>query len=468
MEVRRRTFDSLGNELKCIDKTSFQAGMVKWLDERLNVSALMASLFAHPVPKRSNFLDYLGFATLFIFVSQAVTGILLAMVYKPSATDAYASIQALQASPVGNYVRSIHSWNANFMVILVVVHLLRVFYEGAYKRPRELTWVMGGVLFIGTLGSSFTGYLLPWDQEGYWATTVGSSMAGYVPGIGNFLVNVLRGGAQVTGTTLTRFYSGHMLVLPAIILLAFMPHFFFVLRQGMASTDELAKAQHRGEDISRKSSPFWPNVAFKMILLVFVVFIATWVLAGIYPKGLGAPADALNKMGYIPEPAWYFFGVYQFLKYFPGQLDVLGIVVIPIIFFAVFFALPWIDRNKSRNPRKRPFALGSAAFLVVGMIFLTYEGMSSVPTVLAAGVVDHPSYKKDVQPILKSKCVQCHVDMATYAKTLERVSAGKPEDSMLIKRINGSVEPVMPVLEPLSKDQIQTITNWVKDGAKKN
>lgn len=444
--------------------------MMKWLDERLNVSALMASLFAHPVPKRSNFLDYLGFATLFVFISQAVTGILLAMVYKPSAAEAYSSIQTLQASTIGNYVRSLHSWSANFMVVLVILHLLRVFYEGAYKRPRELTWIMGGVLLVGTLGLAFTGYLLPWDQEGYWATTVGTAMAGFVPGLGDFLVNVLRDGAQVTGATLTRFYSVHMLILPAIVLLAFMPHFFFVLRQGMSSTDELAEAQHRGEDISKKSSPFWPNVAFKMISLVFVVFIALWVLSAIYPKGLGEPADALNKSRYIPEPAWYFFGVYQLLKYFPGTLDVLAMVGLPIIFFVVLFGLPWLDRNPSRSPRKRPIALSVAAVLVIGMIFLTYQGMSSVPKPLAAaGVVAHPSYKKDIQPILQAKCIQCHADIATYAKTIEKVSAGKPADSLLIKRIDGSQEPVMPVgQDPLTKDQIQTFVNWIQDGAKNN
>lgn len=356
------------------------------------------------------------------------------------------------------------------MVVLVILHLLRVFYEGAYKRPRELTWIMGGVLLVGTLGLAFTGYLLPWDQEGYWATTVGTAMAGFVPGLGDFLVNVLRDGAQVTGATLTRFYSVHMLILPAIVLLAFMPHFFFVLRQGMSSTDELAEAQQRGEDISKKSSPFWPNVAFKMISLVFVVFIALWVLSAIYPKGLGEPADALNKSRYIPEPAWYFFGVYQLLKYFPGTLDVLAMVGLPIIFFVVLFGLPWLDRNPSRSPRKRPIALSVAAVLVIGMIFLTYQGMSSVPKPLAAaGVVAHPSYKKDIQPILQAKCIQCHADIATYAKTIEKVSAGKPADSLLIKRIDGSQEPVMPVgQDPLTKDQIQTFVNWIQDGAKNN
>ncbi len=295
-------------------------------------------------------------------------------------------------------------------------------------------------------------------------------MAGFVPGIGDFLVRFLRDGAQVTGATLTRFYSVHMLVLPAIILLAFMPHFFFVLRQGMSSTDELSEAHKRGEDVSKKSLPFWPDVALRMIIVVLIVAVGIWILAGIYPKGLGDPADALNKSHYIPEPAWYFFGVYQLLKYFPGSLDVIAMVGLPVVAMVVLFGLPWLDRNPSRSPKKRPLALGVAAALVVGMIFLTYQGMSSVPKPLAAtGVVAHPSYKKDIQPILQSKCVQCHAEIATYSNTVEKVSPGNPGASTLIKNIDGSKQPQMPVgQEPLSKDQIQTMTNWVQDGAKNN
>jgi ubiquinol-cytochrome c reductase cytochrome b subunit len=449
--------------------------MMKWLDERLHVSSLMDSLFDHPVPKNSNLLGYLGFATLFMFINQALTGILLATVYKPSATEAYASVKALQGSVIGEYVRSLHSWGANFMVVLIVLHLLRVFYEGAYKKPRELTWVMGGVLLIGTLGLAFTGYLLPWDQEGYWATTVGTAMAGYVPGIGNFLIRALRDGVQVTGATLTRFDSMHMLVLPIIILLAFLPHFFFVLRQGMASTDKLAQANERGEDIHSKSVPFWPNVALRMLLLVLVIGIGLWVLAGLYPVGLGDPADALNKSRYIPEPAWYFFGVYQLLKYFPGKLDVLAMVGLPLIAMIVLFGLPWLDHNPSKSPRKRPVALSVAGILVVGMVFLTYQGLNSVPKVLATtGVVAHPSYVKDIDPIFQNKCVSCHgnsgnYSVQTYNSAIKNVVLGNPSGSKLMARINGIQKPQMPMgQDPLTKDQIQTIKNWIEDGAKNN
>lgn len=445
--------------------------MKKWLDERLKVQELLDSMFKHPVPKRSNFLDYLGFATLFAFINQAVTGILLATVYKPSAAEAYSSVKAIQASGAEHFVRSLHSWGANFMIVLVVLHLLRVFYEGAYKKPRELTWVMGVVLLLGTVGLSFTGYLLPWDQEGYWATSVGTAMAGYVPGIGDFLVRVMRDGTQVTGATLTRFYSIHMLVLPVLILLSFMPHFFFVLRQGMASTDELAEAKKKGENITKKSRPFWPNVAFSMSFLILIVAVALFVVSAYFPKDLGSAADPLNKEHYTPEPAWYFFGIYQLLKYFHGPtMDAMGMVVLPAVGMLVLLFLPWIDRNPSRKARKRPIALSAAAVIVIGLSFLTYQGISSVPKAIAStGVVAHPSFQKDILPVTKSSCIQCHGGFGSYAGISKEVKQGDPDNSLLYEHITGKVQPQMPFgQKPLDKNTIQTLKNWIKDGAKNN
>ncbi len=444
--------------------------MKNWLDERLNLSGLFSSLFEHPVPKKSNFLDYLGFATLFVFINQAITGILLATVYVPSAAGAYNSVKTLNSSTIGHYVRSLHSWGANFMVVLVVVHLLRVFFAGAYKRPRELTWVLGGILLVATLGLAFTGYLLPWDQEGYWATTVGTAMASYVPLIGNSIVQFLRNGELVTGATLTRFYSVHMLILPAIIMLAFMPHFFFVLRQGMSDTDELTIAKKNGQDVSQISRPFWPDVAWRMILLVLVVGVALWVSAGIFPKGLGSAADPLNKAHYIPEPAWYFFGVYQLLKYFPGKLDIVAIVGLPIVAMIVLFGLPWLDRNPHRQVRKRPIGTSVAIIGVLAMAFLTYQGMNSVPKALAStGVVEHPSFAKNILPIINNECISCHAGFSSYSNFVQNVTPGNPDQSLVVEHLTGAVQPQMPYgRDPLSNDQIQTVKNWIKDGAKNN
>lgn len=426
-------------------------------------------MFKHPAPKRSNFLDYLGFTTLFAFINEAITGILLATVYIPSTNEAYSSVKAVQASVVENYVRSLHSWGADFMIILVVLHLLRIFYVGAYKYPRELTWVSGVILLLGTVALGFTGYLLPWDQEGYWAITVGSAMAGYVPVIGDFLVQLLRDGVNVTGATLTRFYSIHILVLPGIILLSFLPHIFFVLHQGMTCTDELAEAKKRGEDISRKSRPFYPDVAFRMVIFILIIAVVLFILAGYFPKDLGDPANPLNMENYTPKPAWYFLGVYQLLKYFPGKLDVLAMVGLPLIGILGLFFLPWIDRNPSRIPKRRPIALGVAAVVVFGLGVLTYQGMSSAPKDLAStGVVTHPSFQKDILPIFQDSCTQCHPQYESYSEISKEVTPGNSDKSLLYERFTGKVQPMMPPGQPLSKDMIQTFKNWIQDGAKNN
>jgi ubiquinol-cytochrome c reductase cytochrome b subunit len=441
----------------------------KWLEERIKFQGLLDSMFNHPAPKRGNYLDYLGFATLFAFINEAITGILLATVYVPSANDAYNSVKAIQASPAENFVRSLHSWGADFMIVIVGLHLLRVFYVGAYKRPRELTWVSGVILFLVTLALGFTGYLLPWDQEGYWATTVGTAMAGYVPVIGDYLVQILRDGVQVTGATLNRFYAIHILVLPGIILLSFLPHIFFVLRQGMTSTDELTEAIHRGEDITQKSRPFFPNVAFRMALFILTIAVALFVLAGYFPQDLGDPADPLNKENYTPKPGWYFMGVYQLLKYFPGELDVLAMVGLPVIGILVLIFLPWIDRNPSNSPKKRPIALGVAAVVVLGLGVLTYQGMSTGPKELAStGVVDHPSFDKDILPIFQNYCTQCHNQYGSYSEISKELTPGDPNNSSLYKHFTGEKQPLMPPGQPLNKDTIQTFKNWIQDGAKNN
>ena len=443
--------------------------MRKWLDDRLRVQELLDSMFNHPAPKRSNFLDYLGFATLFAFINEAITGILLATVYIPSANEAYISVKAIEASSAENFVRSLHAWGADFMIVLVVLHLLRVFYVGAYKYPRELTWVSGVILLLGTVALGFTGYLLPWDQEGYWATTVGTAMAGYVPFIGDYLIQVLRDGVNVTGATLTRFFAIHILVLPGIILLSFLPHIFFVLRQGMTSTDELTIAKQRGEDITQKSRPFYPNEAFRMAFFILINAVVLFILADYFPKDLGEPADPLNMENYTPKPAWYFMGVYQLLKYFPGKLDVLAMVGLPLIGILILFFLPWIDRNPSRSPKKRPVALGVAAVLVIGLGVLTYQGMSSGPKVLETkGVVTHPSFQKDIEPIFQNYCLQCHPPYQSYSGILKEVTPGNPDKSLLYDSITGKAKFPMPPGQPLSEDTIQTINNWIQDGAKNN
>lgn len=245
-----------------------RTGIDAWLDERIHTGKSIDFVLKHPVPLHIHPMDYLGEITLFIFISQAVTGMLLAMAYHPvastpyffcdpanraawaghnciagpgtvSPSDAYLSIKAIMSTTFGSLIRSVHFWGNYFMVVLVVLHMLRNFFTGAYKYPRELTWLSGVLLLATVLGFAFTGYLLPWDQKAYWATQVGINIAETIPWIGTPIADLIRGGPLLTGTTLGRFFAIHMLLLPAIIGGLIGLHVLLVNIQGISAADGL-------------------------------------------------------------------------------------------------------------------------------------------------------------------------------------------------------------------------------------
>jgi len=211
---------------------------MKWFDfinVRFGFTNRHRRLLDKPVPAGINYLTCFGGITFTLFVMQVLTGLLLSLYYTPSDADAYRSIQRLQLEvPLGRLLRSVHYWSANLMVVTIVLHMLRVYVAGAYKKPRELNWVAGSLLLVLTLGFGFTGYLLPWDQKAYWATVVGTNMLGSVPFIGPALASVLRGGIDVTGQTLLRFYSMHILWLPLFTAFFLWVHFHIIRRLGVS------------------------------------------------------------------------------------------------------------------------------------------------------------------------------------------------------------------------------------------
>ena len=206
-----------------------------WVDERYQVSEPLSKILKKPVPKYALHWWYcLGGITAFLFVVQGITGIMLAFYYKPTAADAYASIQFIETQVrFGSAIRMIHLWAANGMIVMCVAHMLRVFIMGAYKRPRELNWISGVILLILTLAFGFTGYLLPWDQRAFWATTVGTQIAGAIPAVGNLALIFLRMGWDVSDATLGRFYGFHIIVIPLITVAFMLAHFLMVRRLGV-------------------------------------------------------------------------------------------------------------------------------------------------------------------------------------------------------------------------------------------
>jgi quinol-cytochrome oxidoreductase complex cytochrome b subunit len=211
------------------------AKVVTWLDERLGLSSIYDLVFDRKIPK-VNWWFTLGSASLFLFVVQGITGMFLAVYYVPDPQKAYASIQfIMDGVAFGWLMRGIHHWGATLMVIFVFIHMLRTFFMGAYKFPREITWVTGVILLLATLGMGFTGYLLPWNQRAYWATTVGTEIAATVPVIGEFILRVLRGGTDLSAVTLARFFAVHIWFLPVVIIALIGVHMYLVIRLGISS-----------------------------------------------------------------------------------------------------------------------------------------------------------------------------------------------------------------------------------------
>lgn len=206
-----------------------------WLEKRLGWRAVWETIFLRKIPK-VNWLYTLGSATLFVAINQGITGILMSLYYVPAPDHAWDSVNYITNElSFGWLIRGLHHWGASAMVVLAVLHLLRVFLMGAYKYPREMTWLTGVALLLLTLGFGFTGYLLPWDQKAYWATTVGTRIAGVTPFIGEFLLKVMRGGEEISAVTLARFFGVHVWVLPALLILFLVVHLYLIIRHGISA-----------------------------------------------------------------------------------------------------------------------------------------------------------------------------------------------------------------------------------------
>ncbi|MFN8623239.1 MAG: cytochrome b N-terminal domain-containing protein [Chloroflexota bacterium] len=361
-----------------------------WLDERLGIFQLSRGFLDRHVPGNIGWFHTLGSATLVLILVQIATGIALTMAYVPTPDHAYESILYIDQTPFGGLVRGIHHWSAGLLVLLIGLHILRVFVWGAYRYPRELAWVGGALLFFLVLGFGFTGYLLPWDQKAYWATVVGTNIAGSAPIIGGAVLELLRGGQQLGALTLSRFYGIHIWVLPATLFLVLGFHLFGVVRQGIAASPRRTSLITREPGESRRSwyereyaaekaagKPFW-KALFKDALVGLVVVAIVTLVAGVAGAPLEPRADP-NGI-YTPRPEWYFLDLFQLLWYFGGTYEPLIIFVLFTIGAFVFALVPFLDRGKARHPRRRPFAMAAATIAVVGVLGLTAMGLFGSPS----------------------------------------------------------------------------------------
>ncbi|PRP95405.1 Cytochrome b6 [Enhygromyxa salina] len=339
--------------------------LIGWLDERTGLVALIKGGLDEDVPGGARVRYVFGSVLTYLFLQQVVLGILLATYYSPSATDAWASTAFIQDRVAGGwFLRGLHHHGSSVMVVVVVLHLLQVVLAGAYRKPREVNWWTG--LFMGGLVLAFalTGYLLPWDQKGYWATQVATGIMGTVP-LGEPMQHTLQGGAQYGNLTITRFYALHVFVLPVTLTVLLGAHLYLFRRHGVTPPASLSD-----EELARKTQPFWPNQLFIDVAAMAVTgAVLVWMTYRTHGAELFAPADPASN--FVARPEWYFLFLFQLLKYFEGPLSIIATVIIPGGVATFLFALPFIDRSESRAAKKRGPVLAGVGLIMVGVVVLT-------------------------------------------------------------------------------------------------
>jgi len=350
-------------------------GVRGWLEERLGYSALIEMGRHKLVPvHRHTIWYYLGGMSLFLFLVQVGTGILLLLYYRPSA-EAFESVQFLVTKvPFGWLVRSIHSWSANLLVFVLFVHMFSVFFLKAYRQPRELTWVTGmGLLFL-MLAFGFSGYLLPWNTLAFFATQVGTEVAGAVPLLGHFTLRFLRGGEHVTGGTLTRFYGIHVAVLPALTTAVMGIHLYLVQRHGMSVPPGVTP---------KRQMRFLPNFLLRDLVGWCLALACLAALAAFLPWELGQKADPFAPAPAGIRPEWYFAWMFQMLKLLPGHVlgiegELIGIMGISVAGL-VWLLVPFLDRGDPRGRASRLWSIAGWIAIAVmavltAMVYVKTEG----------------------------------------------------------------------------------------------
>ena len=353
--------------------------VVDWLDERIDLSGIRHFIAEKGVPIHAQEIwYYLGGMTLFLFAVQVFTGILLLLYYRPSSAEAYESVQFIVTQvEFGWLIRNVHSWSANLLIALAFAHFFSVFFLKAYRKPRELTWLTGILLLFLMLGFGFSGYLLPWNELSFFATKVGTGIAGAIPVIGPFTLRLLRGGDDVTGATLSRFYGLHVAILPAITTALVLAHLLLVQRQGMSVPLGIERRREAGEPLPQM--PFFPNYILRDVLAWYVVLAVVAALAAFYPWELGRKADPFAAVPPGIRPEWYFLAMFHTLKLVPSHVlgfegERLGVVGFGLV--AIFLVLvPFLDRRASRGERSPVFTVLASlglAYLVVFTIIGPY------------------------------------------------------------------------------------------------
>src|SRR5215475_11134138 len=357
-----------------------------WIDERLYVSKLYASTAGHKVPANAESWFYVfGSGTLLCFIIQVVTGPCLAFVYVPSSGEAYTSLEYLNyQQPLGWLLRAVHNWGSNFMVGIMILHMTQVFLFGAFKYPRELTWITGVILLLCTLGMAFTGQVMRFDQDAYWGLGIGAAMMGRVPVIGPDLTQFVLAGPIIAGETLSRFFTLHVFIIPGTIIALVSLHLRLVLTKGIneypvpGKPVEKETYEEEYENLIKKDGvPFFPKAISKDLIFSGVVMLGILGCALYFgPEGPHGVPDP-TQIDTVPKPDFFFLWLYAVLALLPDYLETILILTVPVILIVLLFALPFISGTGEKSARRRPVAVLAVIIIFLSLGTLNYLGTYS-------------------------------------------------------------------------------------------
>jgi ubiquinol-cytochrome c reductase cytochrome b subunit len=364
----------------------FIRALGRWFDQRVGARATLEPMIAHPVPRTTASWWYVfGSATLALFALQIVTGICLALVYVPTANQAYQTLEYLNyQTPFGWFLRATHFWGSNGMVLVMTLHLIQVFLWGAYKYPRELTWIVGVFLFLCTLGMAFSGQVLRWDQDAYWGLGIGASIAGRAPLIGRQLVEFLLGGPIIAGRTLSRFFALHVFVIPGLLIGLVGLHLWLVLRLGINEwplpgrlVDRATYRQRYEEEVQRDGVPFFPVAARKDMVGMAVVIAGVLACAALFgPNGPNGMPDP-TLIDTEPRPDFYFLALFALFALLPPWTETAILLVGPVVAIGLLVALPFLSGTGEKSWRRRPVAVISVLLILLTVGTLAGLGITS-------------------------------------------------------------------------------------------
>lgn len=349
------------------------------IDERTGLPTGIRKFLYEEIPASSGWHQVFGSVVLFLVLIQFFTGFMLSLNYAPTPGEAYNSLRyILTEVTAGRIMRGLHHWGASMIIVVVVMHMVQVFLWGAYKKPREGTWMAGVVLLLVTLAYGLTGYLLPWDNRAYWGTVVATQIGSTVPLAGTYVTRLLGSGSGIGVVTFARFYAVHVLLLPPATMLLIGLHVYLVRKHGVVPA--------LGDELKPKRI-FYPQQVFKDTIAIFIAFSILFTLAIAAKVPLERLADPTDT-SYIPRPEWYFLFLFQLLKLTEGPMEVVGTVVLPTLAILALFATPFLDRGKVTRVTKRVTAFAIVVLAGIGWAGLTAAAIRSTPPQTAAAQID--------------------------------------------------------------------------------